>query len=226
MDAGNLYQHDIAIISGHQPAPRVAGVDEAGRGPLAGPVVAAAVILDLDVLIDGVNDSKKLGEKRRGALYGEIVKKAKAYGVGMSSPEEIDEINILQATFLAMRRALENLGNPENPINPENLENPNNNKNINSRYDLLLVDGNQYISGIPRESQKIITGGDAKSASIAAASIIAKVTRDRIMEKYDEEYPLYGFKKHKGYGTEYHRAMIKQYGFCDIHRKSFVVKDF
>ena len=194
----DLYQHDIAIA---QAGPAmIAGVDEAGRGPLAGPVVAAAVVLNLDDPIAGVNDSKKLTAKRRDSLYGEITSRARAHGVGVSTPEEIDEINILQATFLAMRRALETL---------EGL------------YDLLLVDGNQYIAGLPRERQKTIVGGDAKSASIAAASIIAKVTRDRMMEEYHEKYPQYDFAKHKGYGTKYHMDMIGVHGVCEIHRKSF-----
>ena len=194
----DLYRYDAAMTG--QGAVRVAGVDEAGRGPLAGPVVAAAVILNLDDPIDGINDSKKLTAGRRDALYDKIAARAKAYGIGVSTPEEIDEINILQATFMAMKRALEAL---------------------EGVYDLLLVDGNQYISGLPRQFQRPIVSGDAKSASIAAASILAKVTRDRAMEEYHRQYPQYGFAKHKGYGTKHHRDMIAQHGLCGIHRKSF-----
>jgi ribonuclease HII len=194
---GVAARHCIAARNG---IARIAGVDEAGRGPLAGPVVAAAAVLAPGVFIEGVNDSKKLSAKRRDALYGEIVSKAAAYGVGIAAPEEIDAVNILQATFLAMKRALEQ---------------------IKGSYDLILVDGNQRIPGLPAEPQMAVTGGDAKSASIAAASIIAKVTRDRMMEECHEKYPRYGFDKHKGYGTERHREMIKQYGLCDIHRRSF-----
>jgi len=195
-----LYLYDIAAAQGRA---GIAGVDEAGRGPLAGPVVAAAVVLNLDDPIEGVNDSKKLTAKRRDSLYDEIKARARAHGVGISTHEEIDKINILQATFLAMRRALEAL---------EGL------------YDLLLVDGNQYVAGLPRERQRTVTGGDAKSASIAAASIIAKVTRDRMMEKYHEEYPRYDFAKNKGYGTKHHTDMISTHGLCEIHRKSFCGK--
>jgi len=192
-----LYRHDIAVA--RESSASVAGVDEAGRGPLAGPVAAAAVILDLDNPIDGVNDSKKLTAARRGELYDKIISSGCAYGVGISTPREIDDMNILQATFLAMRRALEALGG----------------------YGLLLVDGNQYIAGIPRGVQRTIVGGDAKSASIAAASIIAKVTRDRIMEDCHNEYPQYNFAKHKGYGTKHHREMIAKHGLSPIHRTSF-----
>lgn len=194
----DLYGYDVSASGGG--ALIIAGADEAGRGPLAGPVAAAAVILNPDDPIDGVNDSKKLTAARRDALYGKIITGAKAYGVGIASPEEIDDINILQATFLAMRRALSEMG---------------------ERYDLLLVDGNQYIPQIPRESQRTVVGGDAKSASIAAASILAKVTRDRLMEEYDAQYPQYGFGKHKGYGTKYHQEMISKHGLCAIHRKTF-----
>jgi len=192
-----LYRHDI--LAARESSARVAGIDEAGRGPLAGPVVAAAVILDLDNPIDGVNDSKKLTAHKRDKLYDMIISSGCAYGVGISTPQEIDGMNILQATFLAMRRALEALGG----------------------YGLLLVDGNQYIAGISRDIQRPIVGGDAKSASIAAASIVAKVTRDRIMEDYHREYPQYDFAKHKGYGTKYHREMIARHGLSSIHRKTF-----
>lgn len=200
-----LYQYDIDLAArvGFCPA-RLSGVDEAGRGPLAGPVVAAAVILNLrDSPIDGVNDSKKLTAAKRDSLFDSITARAEAYGVGVADREEIDEVNIMQATFLAMRRAL---------------------AGVDGRYDLLLVDGNQYIAGVPRERQKTIVGGDALSASIAAASIIAKVTRDRMMAGYHELYPQYDFAKHKGYGTKHHIEMIKRHGLCEIHRRSFCKK--
>jgi ribonuclease HII len=193
-----------AAVSGRFGAVRLAGIDEAGRGPLAGPVVAAVVIQDLrGSPIEGVNDSKKLTAARRDSLFDAIINKAEAFGVGVADREEIDAVNILQATFLAMRRALEN---------------------VDGRYDLLLVDGNQYIAGVPRERQKTIVGGDARSASIAAASIVAKVTRDRMMDGYHERYPQYGFAKHKGYGTKYHIEMIERYGLCEIHRRTFCKK--
>ncbi|GBU22385.1 hypothetical protein R80B4_02293 [Fibrobacteres bacterium R8-0-B4] len=201
----SLYQYDIerSTRSGQAGQIRIAGVDEAGRGPLAGPVVAAAVILNLDAPIDGVNDSKKLTAAKRDKLFDLIIGTADAYGVGVADHEEIDAINILQATFSAMRRALER---------------------VDGRYDALKVDGNQYIPGVPRERQETIVGGDAKSASIAAASIIAKVTRDRMMDEYDKQYPQYGFANHKGYGTKRHIEMIKRHGLCPIHRKSFCNK--
>ena len=199
-----LYGHDIAVA--REGSARVAGIDEAGRGPLAGPVAAAAVILDLDNPIDGVDDSKKLTAARRDELYDAIVSSGCAYGVGLSTAREIDDMNILQATFLAMRRALAALCGGKIPL---------------ASRGLLLVDGNQYIAGVPRGIQKPIVGGDAKSASIAAASILAKVTRDRVMEDYHREYPQYGFAKHKGYGTKYHREMIAQYGLSPIHRRTF-----
>ncbi|MCL2182694.1 MAG: ribonuclease HII [Chitinispirillia bacterium] len=200
----DLYGYDAAMAGNG--AVRIAGVDEAGRGPLAGPVVAAAVVLNPDGPIDGVNDSKKLTAARRDALYGRIIIGAKAYGVGISPPEEIDAINILQATFLAMKRALAEMEGGGGDAKP---------------YDLLLIDGNQYVPGIPREIQRVVVGGDAKSASVAAASILAKVTRDRIMEEYHVQYPQYGFDKHKGYGTKYHQEMIIRHGLCAIHRRTF-----
>jgi len=201
----DLYKYDIEQSTrlGQTGPARIAGVDEAGRGPLAGPVVAAVVILDLYNPIDGVNDSKKLTAAKRDKLFDLITGTAEAYGVGVADQREIDEINILQATFLAMRRAIEV---------------------VNGRYDLLLVDGNQYIAGVPREWQKTIVGGDALSASIAAASIVAKVTRDRMMDGYHERYPQYGFAKHKGYGTKRHVEQIERHGLCEIHRKSFCKK--
>ena len=175
------------------------GVDEAGRGPLAGPVCAAAVILPRGILIEGLNDSKKLSEKRREALYEEIVRRAVAYGIAFASVEEIEEKNILGATFLAMNRAIAQLS-PQ----PE----------------LALIDGNRS-RGIAVPSRCVI-GGDGKCADIAAASILAKVTRDRYMLQMAEEYPQYGFEKHKGYGTAAHYAAIREYGPSPIHRMSFL----
>ena len=179
----------------------VCGVDEAGRGPLAGPVCAAAVILPKGCIIDGLNDSKKLSEKRREQLFDVITKKAVAYSIAMASEKEIDEINILQATFLAMRRAVESL-----EIKP----------------DFVIVDGNRDpLLGIKTMT---LIKGDALCESVAAASILAKVTRDRYMLKLCEKYPEYQFQKHKGYGTKLHYEMIEKYGISDIHRKSFLKK--
>lgn len=179
----------------------VCGVDEAGRGPLAGPVCAAAVILPRGLDIPGLNDSKKLTAKRREALYDIITEQALAYGIAFASEQEIDEINILQATFLAMERAMAQLAPP-----PE----------------LALIDGNRSKDfGLP---VRTIVKGDGLSASIAAASILAKVTRDRLMEQYDEQYPQYGFAVHKGYGTKRHYAALREYGPCPIHRQTFLKK--
>ena len=179
----------------------ICGVDEAGRGPLAGPVYAAAVILPRDLVIEGLNDSKKLTEKRREALYDVIVAQALAYGIGSADEKEIDEINILQATFLAMRRAIAQLS---------------------VRPDLALIDGNRDSDfGVPAET---VIGGDGKSANIAAASILAKVTRDRVMLEYAEQYPQYGFDVHKGYGTKRHYEALREFGPCPIHRRSFLRK--
>lgn len=193
-----LYEND-ALSKGYDV---VCGVDEAGRGPLAGPVVAAAVILPKGHIIEGVNDSKKLSEKKRDFLYDKIIEECISYSVGTASEKEIDEINILQATFLAMRRAVEGL-----EIKPQ----------------LALVDGNQ-VPPLNDVDVETVVKGDAKSASIAAASIIAKVTRDRYMIEMAEKYPQYHFEKHKGYGTKLHYEMIDEYGICDIHRKSFLKK--
>ena len=177
----------------------VCGVDEAGRGPLCGPVVAAAVILPKDEYIEGVNDSKKLTEKKREKLYDQIIEEAISYGVGIIGQDEIDEINILNATKKGLTMSLQEL-----TVKP----------------DLIIVDALNHIDtlGIPYES---IIKGDAKCYSIAAASIIAKVTRDRIMREWDKVYPQYGFEKHKGYGTAAHIAAIKECGLCPIHRRSF-----
>ena len=177
------------------------GVDEAGRGPLAGPVCAAAVILPRGIVIEGLNDSKKLSEKRREALYDEIIGKAIAFGVAFASVEEIEEKNILEATFLAMNRAIEKLS-----VVPA----------------LALIDGNRN-KGIALPSRCVI-GGDGKCADIAAASIRAKVTRDRYMLEMAEKYPQYGFDRHKGYGTAAHYAAIREYGPSPIHRMSFLRK--
>lgn len=177
----------------------ICGVDEAGRGPLAGPVVAGAVILPEDVEILYLNDSKKLSAARRDQLYEEIKEKAVAWAVGMASPERIDEINILQATYEAMQDAVAQL-----------MPTP----------DLLLVDAVHIPNVI--QKQVGIVKGDAKSVSIAAASIMAKVTRDRLMIQMDELYPEYGFAGHKGYGSKEHIQAIKQYGPCPIHRRSFI----
>lgn len=179
----------------------VCGIDEAGRGPLAGPVVAAAVILPEGILLPGVNDSKKITEKKREILFDYVKEHALAYGIGEASETEIDEINILQATFLAMRRAVEALQLPA---------------------DYALVDGNR-IQGLPIPAETII-GGDGKVLSIAAASILAKVTRDRYMRDMAVQYPEYGFEKHKGYGTKAHYAALEQYGICPLHRKTFLKK--
>ena len=179
---------------------KICGIDEAGRGPLAGPVVVSAVIMPNDSMIEGVNDSKKVSEKKREKLYEEITSNALAWGVAIIDQKEIDDINILNATKKGLTQALMNLS-----------EKPN----------IILVDALTGIDtlGIPYQS---IIKGDAKSYSIAAASIIAKVTRDRIMRQWDEIYPEYGFEKHKGYGTKAHIEVIKNNGICPIHRKSFV----
>ncbi|MBO7612104.1 MAG: ribonuclease HII [Elusimicrobia bacterium] len=177
----------------------VSGVDEAGRGPLAGPVVAAAVILPKDILIDGVNDSKKLTENKRKVLFEEIKQKAFSYGIGIVDSKTIDEINILQATFLAMTKAIEQLS-----VTP----------------DLVLIDGNHTVRNLKLKQQAIVSG-DAKSACIACASILAKVTRDNMMYEYAKQYPQYNFEKHKGYGTKAHLEAIQKYGPCPIHRMTF-----
>lgn len=179
----------------------IAGVDEAGRGPLAGAVYAAAVIFPKDIYIPEINDSKKLTEKKREKLYDIVIEKAIAYSIFSVDEKKIDEINILNATFMAMNSAVDNL--PQKP-------------------DYVLIDGNQ-IKGmkIPHET---IVKGDAKSISIAAASILAKVSRDRAIVELAKQYPEYGFEKHKGYGTKAHREALLKYGPCEIHRKTFLKK--
>ena len=178
----------------------ICGIDEAGRGPLAGPVVVAAAIMPRDSMIEGVNDSKKVSEKKREALYELITNEAIAWGVGIIDQKEIDRINILNATKEGLTTAV---------------------KSLQVKPDRIIVDALNGIDtlGIPYTS---IIKGDAKCYSIAAASIIAKVTRDRIMRQWDEIYPMYGFEKHKGYGTAAHIAAIKEYGLCPLHRLSFV----
>lgn len=179
----------------------VCGVDEAGRGPLAGPVCAAAVILPEGVIIDGVNDSKKLSEKKRESLFDVIREQALSYSIAYATVDEIEEINILNATMLAMCRAIDGL---------------------EIKADYAMIDGNK-IPPIDIDAECIVKG-DAKSMSIACASILAKVSRDRLLYKYAEEYPMYGFDKHKGYGTKVHREAILKYGPCPYHRKSFLKK--
>ena len=178
----------------------ICGVDEAGRGPLAGPVCAAAVILPEGAVIEGLDDSKKLTEKKRERLYDIIKETAVAYSVAYGTLEEIETVNILEATYLAMNRAIEGLS-----VKP----------------DFALIDGNRIPRGIKIPCETIVKG-DSKSMSVAAASVLAKVTRDRLMLEYDKKYPEYNFKKHKGYGTKEHTELIKQYGPCEIHRLSFL----
>ena len=196
----NILKQEEKKLYGSKKVRYICGIDEAGRGPLAGPVVVGAVILPQDSFIEGVNDSKKISEKKREKLYDEITKNAISYGVGIVDHEKIDEINILNATKLALKLAIQSLD-----VKP----------------DIIFVDALTKIdtNGIPYIS---VIKGDAKIYSIAAASIIAKVTRDRMMQDYDKLYPAYGFAKHKGYGTAFHIEQIKQNGICKIHRKTFI----
>ena len=192
-----LYENE-AYDKGYQ---YVCGVDEAGRGPLAGPVCAAAVILPKGLIIDGVNDSKKLTEKKREALFDVICDSALAYSIAFAEVEEIEEVNILRATMNTMKRAVEGL---------------------NIKADFAYIDGNTMP---PLEIKgECIVKGDAKSMSVACASILAKVSRDRLMLKYAEEYPQYFFEKHKGYGTKVHVEALREFGPCPIHRMSFLTK--
>ncbi len=178
----------------------ICGVDEAGRGPLAGPVCAAAVILPENCVIEGLNDSKKLTEKKREALYDVIIEKALAYGIAFGTVGEIEEFNILNATFLAMNRSI---------------------KQLNIKSDYALIDGNLLPTDIGVTAETVVKG-DSKSMSIAAASVLAKVTRDRLLLEYDKQYPEYAFAAHKGYGTKAHYEAIKKHGITPIHRKSFL----
>jgi len=180
----------------------ICGVDEAGRGPLAGPVCAAAVILPEDTVIEGLNDSKKISEKKREQLFEIIKEKAVAYAIAFGTVEEIEEFNILEATFIAMNRAIEGLS---------------------VKAEHALIDGNKEPRGAKIPCTPIVKG-DAKSMSIAAASILAKVSRDRVMEEMDAMYPQYNFKKHKGYPTDLHRDLVKEYGPSPVHRRTFLTK--
>ena len=191
------FEHE-AYLKGYT---AVCGIDEAGRGPLAGPVYAAAVWLPEGLVIDGLNDSKKLSEKKREALFDVIKENAVAYGIGFADEKEIDAINILQATYLAMRRAYDNM---------------------QKACDYVLIDGNR-MPPMPVPGETIVKG-DAKSPSIAAASILAKVSRDRVMLEYAKQYPGYHFEKHKGYGTKLHYELIAQYGIQPFYRRSFLKK--
>lgn len=195
-----LYEEN-ALKAGYK---TICGIDEAGRGPLAGPVYAAAVILPIGLEIKGLNDSKKISEKKREQLFDVICENAVSYSIGIATEKEIDEINILNATFLAMHRAVEGL-----KIKP----------------DYALIDGNQYPK-IPMLTEETVVKGDAKSMSIAAASILAKVSRDRFMLEKAKEYPQYQFEKHKGYGTKLHYEMLTEFGPSPIHRLSFLKKFF
>ena len=188
----------------------ICGIDEAGRGPLAGPVVVASVIMPQDSLIEGINDSKKVSEKKREKLYEQIIEEAVAYGIGIIDQKEIDRVNILNATKEGVTICIKEL---ERDLQTKQRR--------VTKPDIILVDALTKINTDGISYQSIIKG-DAKSYSIAAASILAKVTRDRIMKQWDEVYPEYGFAKHKGYGTAMHTAAIKEYGICPLHRKTFV----
>ncbi len=194
----DLFQYDMTI---RQEYKVFCGVDEAGRGPLAGPVCAAAVILPENVYISGLDDSKKLTEVKREKLYDMITENALSYGIGMVYQDEIDEINILNATYKAMNLAISQLDIP---------------------FDIAVIDGNRNV-GIECKSMCLVKG-DGKSASVAAASVLAKVTRDRYMRDIAEVYPGYMFQKHKGYGTKLHYEKIRELGPCEIHRKTFLKK--
>ncbi len=200
-DSKELYAFDVLIARDRNA--RVVGLDEAGRGPLAGPVVAAACILDYDSEILAVNDSKKLTAAKRDILFDQIIAKAKAYSIAEASWEEIDSLNILNASLLAMHRALMALP---------------------KIWSLALVDGNTPITALPQQQQLCVVKGDAQSACIGAASILAKVTRDRIMIDMHSKYPEYGFDIHKGYPTPAHIKILKERGMTPIHRRSFSIK--
>ena len=193
----DLHEFDMQYYGEY---PLLCGMDEAGRGPLAGDVFAAAVILAPDTVIEGINDSKKLTEKKRERLYDIIKEKALSYGIAYGTVEEIESVNILGATFLAMNRAIASL---------------------ETKPDFALIDGNRAPKGITIPCETVVKG-DGKAMSIAAASVLAKVTRDRLMLEYDKTYPQYNFKKHKGYGTREHTELIRLNGPCEIHRMSFL----
>jgi ribonuclease HII len=196
MESRLLWRHDRALLKDY---PLIAGVDEAGRGTLAGSVVAACVVLDYGMLLDGINDSKKLSAKNRRICYNKITAAAKAFGLGECTPGEVDRYNILQATFIAMARAVKASG---------------------VRPDLVLVDGNNCIPGLPFRQQCLVKG-DGRSAAVAAASILAKVTRDAQMEELHKSFPQYGFDQNRGYGTSQHLNAIKCHGYSPVHRKTF-----
>lgn len=196
-EAVDQFAYERAAISAGYPL--VCGIDEAGRGPLFGPVYAAAVILPLNLDIPGLNDSKKVSEKKREQLFDVICSQAVAFGIGSASAAEIDEINILQATFLAMRRAFDAL---------------------KVKADYALVDGNKY-PPLPVPGEWVVKG-DAKCASVSAASILAKVSRDRVLRSFAQQYPQYQFEKHKGYGTKAHYEAIRQFGLLPEHRRTFL----
>ena len=199
MSEVNLWEIENSLYSnGYK---MICGVDEAGRGPLAGPVCAAAVILPKGLELPGLNDSKKLTDKKRRELFPIIKEQAIAYGIGLASEEEIDSVNILQATYLAMERAITQL---------------------EGKADYALIDGNRAKDfGLP---QRTVVKGDSLSANIAAASVLAKVTRDDLMLELAREYPQYGFEVHKGYGTKMHYEALREHGHCKIHRLSFLKK--
>ena len=199
MDKINMWEIEQGLMA--QGITAICGVDEAGRGPLAGPVCAAAVILPENLEIPGLNDSKKLTDRKRRELFPIIKEQAIAYGIAFASEQEIDEINILQATFLAMQRAIDQL---------------------EGKSDFALIDGNREKDfGLPVMT---VVKGDSRSANIAAASVLAKVTRDIYMEELAEKYPQYGFEIHKGYGTKAHYAALTEHGACEAHRKTFLKK--
>ena len=200
----NLLKDEEEKIYSNSDVKYICGIDEAGRGPLAGPVVVGAVVLPRNSFIEGINDSKKISEKKREQIYETITKEAISYGVGIVSQEQIDDMNILNATKLGLTMAL---------------------KELSVKPDLIIVDALNKIDtlGIPYIS---MVKGDAKVYSVAAASIIAKVTRDRMMQEWDSIYPAYGFAKHKGYGTAFHIEAIKENGLCVLHRKSFIKENW
>ena len=208
----NMWEFEKSITGGFD---FVFGIDEAGRGPLCGPVTAACCILPVDIDILYLNDSKKLSEKKREEVYEQVVKESLGYGIGMSSPERIDEINILNATLEAMKDAydscLKMLSEKGVPVD------------LMKDQSIVLIDGNKSAPGI-KEHQITVVSGDAKCPSISAASCLAKVTRDRLLYEYDRMYPAYGFAHHKGYGTKEHIEALKSFGPLPIHRKTFIQK--